>query len=186
MLPQRTTMTFEEFLEYDAKSDEQLEFLEGEIFLKASPNTAHQRISRKLSTQFDLYFRGKSCEPFVAPFDILLTCSGNSAVHKVIPDLSVICDKTGLGDKNYSGIPTLIVEILSPSTAWVDIGRKLELYQSCGVKEYWILSPKNRTAQLFSLNEEGFYDEPSIFTGNDSMRSVLFSDLVVELEALFN
>lgn len=60
----------------------------------------------------------------------------------MIPDISVICDKIGLNDNNYVEVPTLIIEILSPSTAWIDISKKLELYQNFGVMEYWIISPK--------------------------------------------
>jgi Uma2 family endonuclease len=49
--------------------------------------------------------------------------------NKVIQNLSVVCDKSGLNYKNYIGIATLVLEILSPSTAWIDISKKLELYQ---------------------------------------------------------
>lgn len=73
--------------------------------------------------------------------------------------------------KNYFGVPALIIEILFPSTAWVDISKKLELYQRFGVKEYWIISPKNSNVQIFSLNEENFYDEPITFYGDDIAKS---------------
>lgn len=184
-MPEKSKISFEEFLEIDTKSDELMEYIDGEIYLQASPNTNHQRISRKLSTFFDMHFRGQQCEPFTAPFDIILASEIKRSRNKVIPDISVICDTSGLNDKNYIGVPDLIVEILSPSTAWVDISKKLELYQSFGVKEYWIISPKNSTIQLFNLNEQGFYDEPTIYYKNDTVVSNLFRHLTVELKEVF-
>lgn len=48
--------------------------------------------------------------------------------YKVQPDLIVICDKKGLKEQNYTGVPTLVVEVLSPSTASKDFTKKMELY----------------------------------------------------------
>jgi Uma2 family endonuclease len=185
MLPEKNKISFEEFLEIDINSEELMEFIDGDVYLQASPNTTHQRISRKLSTIFDIYFSGKECEPFTAPFDIILASELKKSKSKVIPDISVICDKSGLNDKNYVGVPNLIVEILSPSTAWIDISKKLELYQSFGVEEYWIISPKNGTVQVFNLNDEGFYDEPVIYYREDIASSLLFSDLTISLKEIF-
>lgn len=186
MLPKERKVSFEEFLEIDSTSDELMEFIDGEIYLQASPSTMHQRISRKISTLFDIYFRDKECEPFIAPFDILLANEGKRVKNKVIPDISVICDKSGLNENNYVGVPDLIVEILSPTTAWIDISKKLELYQSFGVKEYWIISPKNCNVQVFNLNEENVYEEPTIYYMDRTVESKIFTDLNVNLKELFS
>jgi Uma2 family endonuclease len=185
MMPEKKKISFEEFIEIDSLNNELMEFIDGQIYLQASPSTIHQRISRKLSTVLDLYFSGKECEPFISPFDIILADETKRVKNKVIPDISIICDKEGLNDKNYVGVPFLIIEILSPSTAWVDISKKLELYQSFGVKEYWIISPKNCNAQVFSLNEEKVYDEPTIYNKEEIIKSSIFTDLSVNLKELF-
>lgn len=185
MLPEKKKISFEEFCEIDQNDKELMEFINGEIYLQASPSTTHQRISRKLSTIFDIYFSDKDCEPFIAPFDIILVNENKRSRNKVIPDISVICDKSGLNDKNYIGVPTLIVEILSPSTAWFDISKKLELYQSFGVEEYWIVSPKNSSVQIFTLNGDGFYDEPTNYYKNEIAQSNIFKNLSVNLGELF-
>ena len=185
MLSAPKKMSFFEFIEFDKNNKELMEFIDGEVYFQASPSVAHQRISRKLSTIFDLYFDNKSCEPFIAPFDIYLPIkiSDNS---KVIPDLSVIYDKENLNEKNYTGSPSLIVEILSPSTAWIDISKKFHLYQINGVKEYWIVSPKNKDIQIFTLNIEGYYGEPNTFYGDDIAKSSIFQELSIDLKKLFD
>jgi len=185
MLPEEKKISFEEFLEIDSKSDELMEFIDGNIYLQASPSTIHQRISRKISTAFDIYFRDRECEPFTAPFDILLANEEKRVKNKVIPDISVICDKSGLNDNNYVGVPALIIEILSPSTAWIDISKKLELYQSFGVKEYWIVSPKNCNVQVFNLNEENVYEEPTNYHKDSIVESNIFTGLNINLKELF-
>lgn len=184
MLINPDKITYSEFLQRDKSSDQLMEFIDGEVYIQASPSTVHQRISRKLTTIFDLYFMGKACEPFVAPFDIILPTKTTDR-NKVIPDLSVICDKSGLNENNYVGVPALIIEILSPSTAWIDISKKFHLYQTNGVKEYWIISPKNNDIQIFNLDENGFYGEPSTFYGNSIAVSTVFDGLTVYLGDLF-
>lgn len=58
----------------------------------------------------------------------------------VIPDLSVIYDKTGLIEQKYVGVPTVIIEILSSSNQSQDLVTQLNLYMQYGVKEYWIVN----------------------------------------------
>lgn len=82
-------------------------------------------------------------------------------------------------------MPDLILEILSPSTAWVDISKKLGLYQSFGVKEYWIISPKNSNAQVFNLNKDNVYDEPTIYYRDETAVSNIFNGLNLNLKDIF-
>ena len=49
------------------------------------------------------------------------------------------------------GPPTLVVEILSPSTARIDLGRKRALYAEHGVPWYWIVDPDARTIDALKL-----------------------------------
>ncbi|GFR35342.1 hypothetical protein TCEA9_11540 [Thermobrachium celere] len=88
-------------------------------------------------------------------------------------------------EKNsFKGVPTLVVEVLSPSISSYDYIKKMDLYSRFGVKEYWIMSPANKTVEIFSLTNEGVYGEPVICYAND-VKSKLYVDLRVELEYLF-
>jgi Uma2 family endonuclease len=70
-----------------------------------------------------------------SPFDIkLIKLADNICV--VQPDLFVICDPSNVDKKgNYLGIPTLVVEVLSPSTRSKDLLKKLDLYLECDIRE---------------------------------------------------
>jgi len=54
-----------------------------------------------------------------------------------------------------------------------------------GIREYWIVSPQNRTVQIFSLKENRAYSEPSMFSKNDIVKSTIF-DLKVKLDDILS
>lgn len=183
MIPKEKEITYEEFLKVDVNSDDNLEFIDGKIYLLAAPSVEHQTVVTNLSTEFGIYFKSKKCRHFVAPFDVVL--KDEEKTHKVQPDLTVICDKKGLGEQNYTGVPTLVVEVLSPSTASNDFIKKMGLYMKLGVKEYWIISPKNSIVHIFTLKEDRFYSEPTIYSKEDVVKSSTFEDLEIKLNDIF-
>ncbi|MGD9570027.1 MAG: Uma2 family endonuclease [Sedimentibacter sp.] len=183
MIPLENELTYEEFLEIDKSSIDNLEFIDGKIYLLSAPSVIHQTVVTNLSTEFGVYFKGKKCRHFVAPFDVVL--SYKDSTSKVQPDLTVICDKKGLGEQSYNGVPDLVVEVLSPSTASIDFIKKMGIYMNAGIKEYWIVSPQNSTVQIFSLKENGVYSEPSMFSKDDIVKSIIFENLKVKLADIF-
>lgn len=182
MLAQSNKISFEEFILQDNNSKEYLEFIDGIIYYQASPSTEHQSIVGEIYLSFGNYFKGKECKPFVSPFDIILR--NEAEVHRVQPDISILCDMKGLNEKNYVGIPTLVVEVLSPSTMSNDFIKKMDLYMRFGVKEYWIVSPRNKEVQIFVL-KDGTYSEMISFKENEKLQSVIFEDLTIDLKDIF-
>ena len=72
------------------------------------------------------------------------------------PDLMIICDRKYLKGGVYSGIPKFVVETLSPSSTKRDRVEKKGIYESSGVEELWIISPKERAVEIYYL-EDGEY-----------------------------
>lgn len=183
MIPKEKDFSYDEFLALDKENNDNLEFIDGKIYLLSAPSVAHQIVVTNLSTEFGNYFKGKECRHFVAPFDVVL--KDKERTNRVQPDLTVICDKEGLGEQNYEGVPMLVVEVLSPSTASNDYIKKMGLYMKVGVKEYWIISPQNKTVQIFTLNMENQYSEPLIYSKDDAVKSNIFEDLEIKLSDIF-
>ncbi|MFL0197634.1 Uma2 family endonuclease [Clostridium sp. WILCCON 0269] len=144
MIPGSKKYTYDEFLQL-TKDTERAEFIDGEIYMIASPTPEHQRISGNIFFELKNYFKNKGCEPFAAPLDIVLENDRGDKTDIVQPDLVVICDKSKFTSSNYKGIPTLIIEILSPSTAAKDTIKKMDLYMKFKLAEYWIVRPKSKT-----------------------------------------
>ncbi len=72
----------------------------------------------------------------------------------VIPDLSVICDESGLKEERYVGVPSITMEIVSPSNQSYDLVFKLNLYMQYG---YWILNPILNTVQVYTFDDNKQY-----------------------------
>lgn len=174
-------VTYEEFLEISANSDERYEYIDGEVYLLASPKTTHQRILTKMFGTFYNWFEGKKCTPMIAPYDITLQRNENNK-NVVQPDLMVICDlEEKLGDDDYyKGIPTLVVEITSRSTKSKDYVRKLDLYMSCEVSEYWIVNPENREVHIYLFKDKDILDNKT-FSFDDVIKSFNFEGLTLSL-----
>lgn len=177
--------TYEEFLELTRDSEERYEYIDGEIYLLASPKTAHQRALTELLGLFYNWFRGKPCTPMVAPYDIKLKRNPEN-INIVQPDLMVICDLEENLDEGdyYQGVPQLVVEILSESTRRKDLIKKLDLYMSCDVKEYWIVNPLNREVTVY-LFEDNNISNSITCRKSETVQSYIFDGLSAELDMIF-
>jgi Uma2 family endonuclease len=184
-LYQNSPMSVHEYYIIRENSEDLLEYIDGMVYMSPSPSTAHQRISRKLLIQLDHFLSVKPCEVFHAPFDIELKTDNSEEAKIVIPDLSVICDKSGFTELRYIGVPTLIVEILSPSNQAHDLITKLNLYMNVGVKEYWIVNPMLHSVTVYSLNGEGLYEQYDIKTEDGIISSDILQGFSVNLKEIF-
>ena len=154
--------------------------------MSPAPRRIHQEISAYIFTSFYNHLQNKNCKAYSAPFDVRLPRpNAEDEIYTVVqPDICVICDPSKLDDAGCVGAPDLIVEILSESTAKKDKTNKFELYQECGVKEYWIVSPTDQYIELFVL-EDGKYVREGVYTKDDEVRSGVLKNFDLNLNALF-
>lgn len=105
----------------------------------------------------------------------------------VQPDILVICDKDNLDEKGkYKGAPTLVVEVLSPSTRSKDMLTKLDLYKQCGVCEYWLVDPINEQIMMYVLKDNDITDiKVYSKSARQTVRSVIFEGLEADLHDVF-
>ncbi|MEG1287472.1 MAG: Uma2 family endonuclease [Clostridium sp.] len=175
--------TYDEFLDIQNSSENRLEYIDKLICMSPSPSIPHQRISGNLYGLLWTFFKGKTCDVFSAPTDIELSKDNNKNV--VIPDLSVICDKNGFTNNKYIGVPTLIIEILSPSNQSHDLVTKMNLYMRYGVKEYWIINPMKYSIDVYSLDENGGYEQYCVRHKIGDIESKVFKELNIDMEDIF-
>lgn len=72
------------------------------------------------------------------------------------PDIIICCDKSQIRGNSYYGTPKFIAEAINPSTVMRDRTIKKDIYESAGIDEYWIISPKERALEIYYL-ENGKY-----------------------------
>jgi prevent-host-death family protein len=176
-------ISHEDFLKLSEASENRYEYLDGEVFLSASPSYDHQRITVEIVTVLHNYFKGQRCRPLTAPFDVTLTVDGSKNV--VQPDIVVICDTDNINKKGrYNGIPALVVEVMSEFTQKNDMLMKLNLYLHAGIKEYWIVDPIRKQV-YFYLFAELDIKEYLVFGKSEIIKSLTFPGLALPLEQIF-
>lgn len=180
------TYTAEDYLRWNL--NEMVELIRGKVFkMSPAPSSNHQHVSMKLSGMFDRYFNQNNCRAFHAPFDVYLVHPEEDykkTKNIVEPDLCVICDDSKIKRFGCVGAPDLVVEILSPSTSKKDQKDKFELYEEFGVREYWIVSPENRSV-ILNLLENGSYKTFRPATEGEILQSKIFPELKVDLKEVF-
>lgn len=121
------------------------------VAMSPRPSVGHNRVAFNIAMLFDNYLRGKSCTPFADGTDLYL-----DEENQFVPDGMVVCDPDKIRNDGVHGTPDLVVEVLSPSTAKYDRGRKKDAYEKCGVREYWIADPANKTVEQYLLQSGKF------------------------------
>ncbi|MCL2064121.1 MAG: Uma2 family endonuclease [Candidatus Cloacimonetes bacterium] len=172
--------TYSDYLQWD--DEVRYEIIDGVPYAMGSPSSTHQRISRKLTKHIDTFLDGKPCELFYAPYDVRLNFDTFDDIV-VQPDLLVVCDKSKIDKNSYNGVPDLIIEIVSPSTASMDRVRKYHLYRRAKVKEYWIIDPDNKTVSFYTLKDDEYVSDA--FGENDKLTSKVLEGFVVDLTEVF-
>lgn len=175
--------TYQDYLELPEEPGYRYEVLEGVLVKDPSPNVIHQRVSRRLQRILEDYFwvTDSQGEIFDAPLDV--TFHDTTVVQ---PDIFYISGKQKdiVKDVRIDGPPTLIVEILSPSSQRKDRLQKMRIYQKTQVQHYWIISPEEKTMECFSL-QEGLYALVASGMDEDVVEHPVFSGLSIALKDLW-
>ncbi|EHQ89895.1 Uma2 family endonuclease [Desulfosporosinus youngiae] len=187
ILESKEKYTYADYLTWP--EGERWEIIDGVPYMQAAPSWQHQAISGNIFGQFYEYLKGKSCQIFAAPFDLCIPEFNESdeKISNVIsqPDIVVICDKSKLRKTGFFGVPELIIEIISPSTARTDKITKFNKYEKVGVKEYWIVEPEQKIVSVFLLQENNRYGRPNVFSEEDQITVSIFPDLAIDLKPVF-
>jgi Uma2 family endonuclease len=178
--------TYSDYLKFSY--DEMVEIIRGKIFkMSPAPTSRHQAISRNLCGILYQYLRGMKCQFFDAPFDVILPHQSKDFMKsdKVVqPDIVVICDPSKIHEKGCFGAPDWIIEILSPHTTKKDIQDKYDIYEESGVKEYWIVEPRNSTVEVFVL-EGNKYKRVQTYVQDDLVPCQTIEGLTIDLSEVF-
>lgn len=173
LINETTKLTVAEFMQRE-ESNLPIELLDGEIIMRPTPRFQHQRILGNLFMLLKSLLKGGHL--LYAPMDMHL-----SEYDSVQPDLFWVApDNTAcqLVEGYWYGPPTLVIEILSPSTALRDRREKYELYEQAEVREYWLVDPDARMVEVYRLGE-GRFTRQGVFGAEDGILSPLFEQPLI-------
>lgn len=182
-------ISYEEYMELVDSSDQRYELIDGEVYLLASPSFKHQMAVNEIAGHFYNYFKGKPCRSLTAPLDVRLfgfATKFEEDPNVVQPDVVVVCDLDKVNDANkYEGIPTLVVEVLSPSNRGKDMAIKLNLYMKSGIEEYWVVNLESKTILQYSFSPERDIESVQSLREEDTIESTVFTGLKIALGDVF-
>jgi Uma2 family endonuclease len=165
-IPQKN-WTAEEYLTFERASDEKHEFLDGTVFAITGANRKHNLIVVNLVTTLVIQLKGRPCEAYVNDMRVKL-----QERDYVYPDVTVACGSPEFEDAHVDTLlnPTLIIEVLSPSTEQYDRGRKFESYRSLSsLQEYVRIAQHRPHIEHFARQAE----ETWLFSEVKSMAAAL-------------
>jgi Uma2 family endonuclease len=150
----KTFVTPEEYLELERKAEYKSEYCNGEIFAMSGASRKHDVIAMQLHMLVAQHLRGKKCRSHTSDMRVLVASSG----LYTYPDLSATCDEPQYADAHVDTLlnPTLVVEIVSPSTEGYDRGKKASLYRAMpSLKELLLIAQEEYAVQLYRRQEDG-------------------------------
>lgn len=157
------------------------EILEGELVVTPAPMSGHQFTVLAIGRLLGAWTDERGGEAFVSPIDVVLaddTICQPDAIW-ISPDRSAEI----VGDRIH-GIPDLVVEVLSKSTARRDRTRKADIYASYGAREYWLANPADETIEIRVRRGRRFVSH-AVGTGNIELASTLDESLRIVPARLF-
>ena len=175
-----TTHTYEDYL--NTPDDERWELLNGSLTRRPTPNTAHQRTLGNLAIAlFNFVDATGIGEAIISPYDVVL-----SYTNVLEPDLIFVASdqKSIITEANIQGAPTLLIEVVSPSTLTRDREVKRSIYAEHGVGEYWLVDPDARTISVLTLHGKEFR-QSAHYTAADTLSSPTLPALALDLTSIF-
>ncbi|MCI0601881.1 Uma2 family endonuclease [bacterium] len=181
-----TSITFSEYQEFRKWVEDKPGYwilVEGVPMPSPSPTRIHQKISKRLLLDLVRAVEQEGLgEVYDAPLDVKL--SPNTVYQ---PDLIVVLQEhfDRLRPTHIEGAPDLVIEILSPATAKIDLFDKKYHYAGAGVFEYWIVDPDTSSIEIYVL-ESGALTLKFSARATGTAKSFLIRELVIDLSALFD
>jgi Uma2 family endonuclease len=150
-------LTIEEYLAWEDANTEKHEYYKGEVFAMSGTKVPHNIITRNLFISMGIRLKGKPCQPFNS--DQRIHIPQNTLF--TYPDISIICgDLITLNDDDWNVLnPSILIEVLSPSTRKYDRNEKFLLYKDIPtLKEYIMPDSKSIMIEAWHKNDQGQWE----------------------------
>ena len=148
----QTHLTPEEYLALERKADTKHEYLRGEIIAMSGASFAHNIITANITTALNNQLSESDC--IVVASDMRVRTHPEASY--LYPDVLVVCDQPRFEDSTFDILlnPSVLVEVLSPSTETYDRGEKFKHYQQLtSLQEYLLVSQEEVCIELYRRQE---------------------------------
>ncbi len=147
------TLSLDQFIAWENEQPDRHEFVRGEIFAMVGARRVHNEVVGNVYASLKQQLRGTRCKAY-AESAKLQSPDGDL----FYPDIFVTCDPRDLRTEQIFNAPTVIVEVLSPSTQAYNRGLKFTLYRGLpSLREFALVDPDSREVQLFRRGTDGLF-----------------------------
>ena len=174
--PEGKVWTYEDYLRLE--DDKRYELINGRLEEMPAPTTEHQRILGRLYKTLDEFVeRARLGDVLISPIEVVLSKS-----TVIQPDILFVSkERLGVVKDRIFGPPDLVVEIVSPSSYVKDRYEKFRIYEKYGVKEYWIVLPREKVIEVWCLRD-GKYVLHTVAVEKGEVESCILKGLKVKVE----
>ena len=157
-----------------------VEKIDGTIYnMSPSGGFMHSQINGNLYHEIRQQLKKSICVVSIENLDLYL-----SDDEYVIPDIMIICDRNQIKKDKYRGVPKFVAETLSPATSFKDKTIKKEKYAQLGIDEYWIISPKEHSIEVYYLEDKEYKLVGSHILVEDEKDENYNADLLLTLRSM--
>jgi Uma2 family endonuclease len=170
---------------YDEMSEQRkMEFINGTVIMHSPVKIEHEFASNSLNYLLGIYVRRRKFG-YVGHEKMLVVLTRNDYEPDVCFWRKEISQTFVRGQMKFPA-PDFVAEVLSPSTTKDDYGVKFQDYAAHGVREYWILDPKNEIVEQYTLQEESGVYELHKKTDSGTVTSTVVTGFAIPVRALFD
>ena len=164
------TMTYAEYLAFEASSPAKHEFLRGDVHAMSGGTPEHAAleaaVARVLANALEK--AGKPCRVYSANLRVRVEATDFAGY----PDATVICGtlETSAADRHAAINPVVLVEVLSDSTESYDRGIKAGHYRHIpSIREYVLIAQHTRLVEVWRKNHEGMWEVSGVAGNGESV-----------------
>jgi Uma2 family endonuclease len=152
-LPDSTFVTEQEYLEFEQSSELKHEYTGAEIIAMSGASREHNLIALNISTSLNSQLAERHCEIYQSDMRVQVKSSGSYRY----PDISVVCGEPEFADTNPESLlnPTVLIEVLSSTTAITDRIQKLREYRRIpSLHEYLLISQDSPRVERYLRQDD--------------------------------
>ena len=174
--------TPEEYLARERKAPTKSEYQDGQIHAMPGASRNHNLITGNTYVEFHLQLRDRACEVYPSDMRVKVSSTGTYTY----PDVVVVCDEPRFEDTHFDTLlnPTILVEVLSPSTAAYDRGDKFASYQKLDSLCEYVLISQNKVLVEHYLRRKQEWDLTE-FRSLTDVFSLVSIDCELSLQAIY-
>ena len=180
-IPTPKLLTYADYARLTPPDSGNYELHNGKIIFMPTPIGYHQQISMRLSIKMGSYILQKQLgQLLAAPMDTIF-----SEHDTLQPDLLFVAqERVHIIKKQVEGAPDLIVEIISPGNTQKEMSYKKYVYETSGVREYWLIHPEKLTITQYE-NIENELVRLNVLNIDDLLQSKVVEGFEIKVKEIF-